>query len=159
MNEVVRVLRGLHEIDQPMLLRIVEYLGFAKHTYHANRIDFENSSFRHLSMSLRHEIQVKMYLPVINKVQIFGMREELSELFQEKDEDRSGELDRTEIDELLRSIYPEKSTIELDKMARDMLEQMDTSREGTVKFDEFYRWNFIRKYPKLNVENGEPPLR
>ena len=155
-------------IKTQLIEKVVTFLNFKGNAKSSRQIG-TSGAFSHLSKALQEEITIAVFQPMLCCVRMFGHSLEdqkdtknVRKLFAEADPDGSGELDESEVRQLISNLGVELNDADL----QEAMDAMDTSRDDDkhsqintatgqsdvhVELDEFEQWWYLQKHHRPKV--------
>ena len=152
-NGVVQFLKN-HHLSDTLVEDTVRFLNFRSSSLSGHAFAAEADEFSMLSPGLIESIQNAVYRPVLERVRFFGWNKDdeaenqmVKLMFDEIDTDGGGSLDKTEVGALFKKLQIELA----DEQYEQVFQELDGEQNGTISFDEFLSWWFLKK-------NGKPRM-
>ena len=152
-NGVVQFLKN-HHLSDTLVEDTVRFLNFRASSLSGHAFAAEADEFSMLSPGLIEAIQNAVYRPVLERVRFFGWNKDdeaenqmVKVMFDDIDTDGGGSLDKAEVGALFKKLQIGLTEEQYDQV----FQELDGEQNGSISFDEFLSWWFLKK-------NGKPRM-
>ena len=152
-NRIVQYMKH-NRLEPNLINRVVQFLNFRAKSNAGIEFDENSAVFAPLSVSLKRQIRIALYKPILKRCNIFGWAENvlneeanMQRVFNSYDTEATGTIDRDDLKSLISSLIDSVTTEQLDSA----LDEMDGDHDGEIDCVEFQAWWFVNKFghPKM----------